>query len=298
MLELKNVTRRFGNNVAVNDVQLEIPEGQMVGIIGASGAGKSTLLRMINRLIETSEGQIKFNGVTTSELKGQDLRNWQRDCAMIFQQFNLVPRIDVLTNVMLGRLNHRSTLSSLLNMFGEEERAMAITALERLGIEKAAMQRAGTLSGGQQQRVAIARALMQEPKVILADEPIASLDPRNAQIVMQSLKDINEREGITVITNLHTLDTARTFCQRIIGMQAGKVVFDGTPDELTEAAARTIYGADGLEDAFSEAVTSTSLAAPKKPKVIAAQKKKKSIGENSIPVPASVPALHRAALAE
>jgi len=290
MLELKNVTRRFGSNVAVNNVHLNLPEGQMVGIIGASGAGKSTLLRMINRLIETSEGEIRFNGVVTSNLRGQELRNWQRDCAMIFQQFNLVPRIDVLTNVMLGRLNHRPTMASLLNMFGEEERAMAIVALERLGIEKAAMQRAGTLSGGQQQRVAIARALMQEPKVILADEPIASLDPRNAQIVMQSLKDINERDGITVITNLHTLDTARTYCERIIGMQAGKVVFDGTPEELTEDAARTIYGANGLEDAFSEAVTSTSLAASSKPKA----KKRKTVPRPQMPVPAA----HHVAMAE
>ncbi|MEO0638047.1 MAG: phosphonate ABC transporter ATP-binding protein, partial [Pseudomonadota bacterium] len=247
-------------------------------IIGASGAGKSTLLRMINRLIGTSDGEIVYQGTSVSRLEGQQLRNWQRDCAMIFQQFNLVPRIDVLTNVMLGRLNHRSTLSSLLNMFSEEERAMAIAALQRLGIEKTAMQRAGTLSGGQQQRVAIARALMQEPKVILADEPIASLDPRNAQIVMQSLKDINERDGLTVITNLHTLDTARSFCERIIGMQGGKVVFDGGPDELTEAAARRIYGAEGLEDAFSEAVTSTSLAVPKAPK--AASKRVLTTGQS------------------
>ncbi|MBO6553530.1 MAG: phosphonate ABC transporter ATP-binding protein [Roseitalea sp.] len=260
MLEISQVTRRFGTNVAVDNVTIGIPEGQMVGVIGASGAGKSTLLRMINRLIDTTEGKIVFSGTNVSALRGQKLRNWQRDCAMIFQQFNLVPRLDVLTNVMLGRLNHRSSVASLLNIFSDQERAMAIAALERLGIERAAMQRAGTLSGGQQQRVAIARALMQQPKVILADEPIASLDPRNAQIVMQSLRDINRNDGITVVTNLHTLDTARTFCERIIGMQAGKVVFDGGPDDLTEAAARSIYGADGLEDAFSEAVTSTSLA--------------------------------------
>ncbi|MEL6920642.1 MAG: phosphonate ABC transporter ATP-binding protein, partial [Pseudomonadota bacterium] len=260
MLELRQVTRRFGSNVAVNSVTTTIPSGQMVGIIGASGAGKSTLLRMINRLIDTSDGEIVFGGTNVSALRGQPLRDWQRDCAMIFQQFNLVPRLDVLTNVMLGRLNHRSTVSSLLGIFSDEERAMAIASLERLGIEKAAMQRAGTLSGGQQQRVAISRALMQQPKMILADEPIASLDPRNAQIVMQSLKDINERDGITVVTNLHTLDTARTYCERIIGMQHGNVVFDGGPDDLTEEAARKIYGADELEEAFSEAVTSTSLA--------------------------------------
>ena len=260
MLKLSRVTRRFGANVAVDNVSIAVPEGQMVGVIGASGAGKSTLLRMINRLIDTSEGEIVFAGTNVSALNGHKLRDWQRDCAMIFQQFNLVPRLDVLTNVMLGRLNHRSSLASLLNIFSDGERAMAIAALERLGIERAALQRAGTLSGGQQQRVAIARALMQRPRMILADEPIASLDPRNAQIVMQSLRDINRNDGITVVTNLHTLDTARAYCERIVGMQAGKVVFDGGPGELTEAAARSIYGADGLEDAFSEAVTSTSLA--------------------------------------
>ncbi|MEL6203612.1 MAG: ATP-binding cassette domain-containing protein, partial [Pseudomonadota bacterium] len=161
-----------------------------------------------------------------------------------------------------------------------QERAMAIAALERLGIEKAAMQRAGTLSGGQQQRVAIARALMQQPKVILADEPIASLDPRNAQIVMQSLKDINERDCMTVVTNLHTLDTARTYCERIIGMQHGNVVFDGGPDDLTEEAARKIYGADELEEAFSEAVTSTSLA-PVKPKAKSTKKTVEALAESA-----------------
>ncbi len=259
MLKIENVTRRFGKFTAIDDVNLEIPQGQMVGIIGRSGAGKSTLLRMINRLVDPSEGSIFFEGTNVAQLRGSQLRNWQRDCAMIFQQFNLVPRLDVLTNVLLGRLNHRSTIKSLLGMFSREERAMAIAALERLDIAKTALQRAGTLSGGQQQRVAIARALMQNPKIILADEPIASLDPRNAQVVMESLRDINEKEGLTVITNLHTLDTARHFCQRIIGMQGGKVVFDGTPDDLTELAARRIYGGDGMKDAFSEAITSTSI---------------------------------------
>ncbi|MBZ9653290.1 phosphonate ABC transporter ATP-binding protein [Phyllobacterium lublinensis] len=259
MLKIENVTRRFGKFTAIDDVSLEIPQGQMVGVIGRSGAGKSTLLRMINRLVDPSEGSILFEGTNVAQLKGAALRNWQRDCAMIFQQFNLVPRLDVLTNVLLGRLNHRSTFKSLLGMFSREERAMAIAALERLDIVKTALQRAGTLSGGQQQRVAIARALMQNPRIILADEPIASLDPRNAQVVMESLRDINEREGLTVITNLHTLDTARHFCSRIIGMQGGKVVFDGTPDDLTELAARRIYGADGIKDAFSEAITSTSI---------------------------------------
>ncbi|HMF66692.1 MAG TPA: phosphonate ABC transporter ATP-binding protein [Phyllobacterium sp.] len=266
MLKIENVTRRFGSNIAIDNVNVEIPQGQMVGIIGRSGAGKSTLLRMINRLIDPSEGSILFEGTDVAKLRGSQLRNWQRDCAMIFQQFNLVPRLDVLTNVLLGRLNHRSTIKSLLGIFSNDERAMAVAALDRLDIAKTALQRAGTLSGGQQQRVAIARALMQNPKVILADEPIASLDPRNAQVVMESLRDINEKEGLTVITNLHTLDTARHFCGRIIGMQGGKIVFDGGPDDLTELAARRIYGADGLKDAFSEAITSTSIArGPQKP---------------------------------
>jgi phosphonate transport system ATP-binding protein len=227
----------------------------MVGVIGRSGAGKSTLLRMINRLIDVNEGRIVFDGVAVSSLRGQALRNWQRDCAIIFQQFNLVPRLDVITNVMLGRLNRRNTLLSLLQIFSEPEQLMALKALERLDIAQTASQWAQTLSGGQQQRVAIARALLQEPRVILADEPIASLDPRNAQIVMDSLRAINEEEGITVITNLHTLDTARTYCERIIGMSQGRVVFDGGPDNLTSEAAREIYGADGLD----EAMTSTSI---------------------------------------
>ena len=259
MFELKNVTRRFGKKLAVDSVTLAIPQGQMVGIIGRSGAGKSTLLRMINRLQEPSSGSVHFAGVEVSGLRGQALRNWQRDCAMIFQQFNLVPRLDVLTNVMLGRLNHRSTLMSLLNIFTREERVHAIAALERLGIEQTALQAAGTLSGGQQQRVAIARALMQNPKMVLADEPIASLDPLNAKIVMDALRDINEREGITVITNLHTLDTARNYCERIVGMAGGRVVFDGKPSELTAEAVKEIYGTDKDGAGIDETVTSTSI---------------------------------------
>lgn len=259
MLEIRNVTRRFGKNVAVDGVNLQIRQGQMVGIIGRSGAGKSTLLKTINRLIDPSEGSISFDGTEVSSLRGTQLRRWQRDCAMIFQQFNLVPRLDVLTNVLLGRLNHRSTGLNLLGIFSREERIRAIAALERLDIARTALQPAGTLSGGQQQRVAIARALMQEPKLILADEPIASLDPLNAKVVMDALQDINLREGITVITNLHTLDTARTYCNRIIGMQGGAVVFDGAPEDLTTEAVRLVYGADADGAEISEAITSTSI---------------------------------------
>ena len=259
MLEFDNVTRRFGGKAAVSSVSLSIPDGQMVGVIGRSGAGKSTMLRMINRLVDPTEGRISYRNRDITQVSGAELRDWRAECAMIFQQFNLVPRLDVLTNVLLGRLNSRSTLKSLLNMFSHEERIDAMSALDRLDIAAVALQRAGTLSGGQQQRVAIARAMMQSPKVILADEPIASLDPRNAKIVMDSLKAINEERGITVITNLHTLDTARNYCERIIGMAGGRVVFGGAPHALTENAAREIYGADGLEEAFTESITSTSL---------------------------------------
>jgi phosphonate transport system ATP-binding protein len=269
MIELRNVSRRFGNKLAVDAVTLDIPQGTMVGIIGRSGAGKSTLLRMINRLADPTSGSIHFNGTEVSALGGHEKRSWQRDCAMIFQQFNLVPRLDVLTNVMLGRLNHRSTAMSLLGIFTREERIDAISALERLGIEQTALQSAGTLSGGQQQRVAIARALMQRPKMLLADEPIASLDPLNAKIVMDALRDINERDGITVITNLHTLDTARNYCDRIVGMAGGRVVFDGPSSALNAAAVATIYGTDRDGAGIDETVTSTSINIPGSPAPVA-----------------------------
>ena len=261
MLELTDVTRRFGTNIAVDSVSLSIPEGQMVGIIGRSGAGKSTLLRMINRLTDVSGGVISHSGRPVSTLTGRELRSWQRDCAMIFQQFNLVPRLDVVSNVLHGTLNLRSTFATMFNLFPREDILRAISILERLGVAENATKRAEALSGGQQQRVAIARALMQSPKLILADEPIASLDPLNAQIVMDALKDINEQEGITVVTNLHTLDTARNYCERIVGMAAGKVVFDGKPDELTTDAVRAIYGAGADGEEIQENMTSTNLRA-------------------------------------
>ena len=258
MLKLDKLTRRFKDTVAVSNANLEIPDGQMVGIIGRSGAGKSTLLRLLNRLIDPSEGQILFGDTDIARLKGRELREWRSNCAMIFQQFNLVGRLDVLTNVMTGRLFDMPSLRAMAQVFTAEERAMAIQALDRLGMAHTALQRAETLSGGQQQRVAIARALAQTPRILLADEPIASLDPLNAKIVMDSLRAINREDGITVICNLHTLDTARQYCDRIIGMQNGRIVFDGTPAQLTVGMAREIYGAEA-DEAFNEAATSTSL---------------------------------------
>jgi phosphonate transport system ATP-binding protein len=235
-----------------------VNDGEMVGIIGRSGAGKSTLLRLINRLTDPSEGRILSDGVDVTALRGQKLRAWRARTAMIFQQFNLVNRLDVLTNVMCGWLNEMPAARVLLKWFTPAERAVAIRALDRLGMAEFALNRADALSGGQQQRVAIARALVQQPKILLADEPIASLDPLNAKLVMDALAEINRRDGITVLTNLHTLDTARAYCRRIIGMSAGRIVFDGAPEALTESVIREIYGQRDQE-ALDEAITSTRL---------------------------------------
>lgn len=257
-LTLTDLTRRFGDTTAVSRVSLTIPPGQFVGIIGRSGAGKSTLLRLINRLIDPTEGRIIHGDRDVTALKGRALRDWRRDCAMIFQQFNLVDRLDVLSNVLVGRLADHGFLSSMVMRFSDAERAGALMALERLDLLPQALQRAGTLSGGQQQRVAIARALVQRPRIMLADEPIASLDPGNATKVMDALRTINAEDGLTVLVNLHTIDTARTYCQRIIAMREGRVFFDGTPRQLTDDVLRDIYGSDGLAE-FSESVTSTAL---------------------------------------
>jgi phosphonate transport system ATP-binding protein len=242
MLTIDRISRRFGAKTAVDDVSLTIEAGSFVGIIGRSGAGKSTLLRMVNRLQEPSAGRILFEGTDVTALSGAALRDWRQSCAMIFQQFNLVGRLDVLTNVLMGRLNHVGQGRALLKLWTPEDKAIALSALEQFDIATLAAQRAESLSGGQQQRVAIARALVQEPKLILADEPIASLDPRNTQIVMDALQRINRHYGITVVCNLHSLDLAKRYCGRLIGMAQGRVVFDGAPEALTDAAARDLYG--------------------------------------------------------
>ncbi|CAN1504743.1 COG3638 ABC-type phosphate/phosphonate transport system, ATPase component [Rhabdaerophilaceae bacterium] len=250
MLEIRNLTRRFGTKLAVDDVSLKVEKGSFVGIIGRSGAGKSTILRMINRLQEASSGEIIWNGRNITTLKGAELRRWRTSCAMVFQQFNIVGRLDVLTNVMMGRLYYTTMLRSMLKLWTAEDRALAISALEQFDIANLAGQRAETLSGGQQQRVAIARALVQEPELVLADEPIASLDPRNTKVVMDALLRLNKEFGITVICNLHDLDIAKDYCGRLVGMAQGKVVFDGAPDSLTETTARELYGLEA-DDAMT-----------------------------------------------
>jgi len=256
MLHITSLTKRFGDKSAVDNATFKVEKPAMIGIIGRSGAGKSTLLRMLNRLSDVTEGSITFEGAEITTLRGAARREWQSRCAMIFQQFNLVPRMDVVSNVLHGTLNSRSTLATMFNLYPTSDIHKAIEILDRLGIASEAPKRAQSLSGGQQQRVAIARALMQDPDMILADEPIASLDPMNAQIVMESLRRIHEEDGRMVIANLHTLDTARRYCDRVIGMRDGRIVFDGTPEQLTTGVARDIYGADA---SFSEESTSTSI---------------------------------------
>ena len=263
MLKVERLTKVFGSLTAVDNLSFEVPRGQMLGIIGRSGAGKSTLLRMINRLTDPTSGRIVSDDAPGPEgdvcaLRGRELCLWRQKCAMVFQQFNLVPRLDVLTNVLMGRLSYQPTVRSLFKLFTAQERALAVMTLDRVEMAPFILQRADTLSGGQQQRVAIARALVQEPKILLADEPIASLDPRSAARVMEILRDINRDDGLTVICNLHTLDTARAYCDRLIGMRMGKKVFDGLPGELGQDGIQEIYGVEG-EAEIDENVTSTAL---------------------------------------
>jgi phosphonate transport system ATP-binding protein len=242
MLVVEGLTCRFGKKAAVDNASFSVAPGSFVGVIGRSGAGKSTLLRMINRLAEPTAGKIAFGGLDVTALKGRDLRKWRARSAMIFQQFNLIGRLDVLTNVLMGRLASISQARALLKLWPDADKAVALAALEQFEIAGLAAQRADQLSGGQQQRVAIARALVQEPDIILADEPIASLDPHNTKVVMDALQRINRDFGITVMCNLHSLELARSYCGRLIGMAAGQVVFDGTPEQLTEQEARRLYG--------------------------------------------------------
>jgi phosphonate transport system ATP-binding protein len=247
MLVVEGLTCRFGAKAAIDDVSFSVAPGGFVGVIGRSGAGKSTLLRAINRLASASGGRIVYNGTDVTALGGRELRRWRARSAMIFQQFNLIGRLDVLTNVLMGRLSEIPSWRSLAQLWPEDDVAAALSALEQFDMASLAAQRADQLSGGQQQRVAIARALVQEPEIILADEPIASLDPRNTKIVMDALLRINKHFGITVLCNLHSLDLARSYCDRLIGMAAGRVVFDGAPSTLTDHIARELYDLEANE---------------------------------------------------
>ena len=243
-LRIKNLKKKFKNTIAVNGINIEIDEGKIIGIIGRSGAGKSTLLRMINRLVDPTEGSIECDDIKVSSIKGRALRKWRSECAMIFQQFNLVERLDVLTNVLIGSLGRNYNLLNLFGIFSKEEKINALKNLDRFDLSGIALQKAGTLSGGQQQRVAIARALMQKPRILLADEPISSLDPKNAKRVMDDMLKINREDGITIICNLHSLEVAKKYCDRLIGLSDGKVVFEGIPEALTTEISKELYDLD------------------------------------------------------
>ncbi|WP_291297710.1 phosphonate ABC transporter ATP-binding protein [Elioraea sp.] len=252
-LALMELGRRFGEVEAVRRVSFRAAHGEMIAIIGPSGAGKSTLMRLINRLVEPTEGRILAGDRDVTALTGRTLCAWRAECAMVFQQFNLSPRLNALTNVLMGSLQRHRSWRTLTGLFPHEERLRAMTLLDEFGLAHKAFVRAERLSGGQQQRVALARALMQRPSIMLADEPTASLDPRNAAQVMAALRTINRDRGLTVICNLHNVGHAREYCDRIIGLRQGAIVFDGPPAALTDAAARDLYGAEQDEADITQA---------------------------------------------
>lgn len=249
MIEFKNVSKVYPNGtVGLNNVNLEIKKGEFIVIVGLSGAGKSTLLRSINRLHEITDGEILIDGKSITRAKGSELLKIRRDIGMIFQNFNLVKRSTVLRNVLSGRVGYHSTLRMLLGLFPKQDVELALQALQRVNILEKAYTRADQLSGGQQQRVSIARALAQEAKVILADEPVASLDPLTTKQVMNDLQRINQELEITTIVNLHYIDLAREYATRIIGVRAGEIVFDGPVEEATDDVFSEIYGRKIKED--------------------------------------------------
>ncbi|MGE7890027.1 phosphonate ABC transporter ATP-binding protein [Bacillus cereus] len=243
MIEFRNVSKMYPNGTkGLKNINLKIQKGEFIVMVGLSGAGKSTLLRSVNRLHEITEGEIIIEGESITAAKGKGLRRMRRDIGMIFQNFNLVKRSTVLKNVLAGRVGYHSTLRTTLGLFPKEDVELSFQALKRVNILEKAYARADELSGGQQQRVSIARALAQEAKIILADEPVASLDPLTTKQVLDDLKNINEDFGITTIVNLHSIDLARQYATRIIGLHAGEIVFDGLVEEATDEKFAEIYG--------------------------------------------------------
>jgi phosphonate transport system ATP-binding protein len=280
MLEIDNLRKAFGKTKALDGLSLHVERGEMVGVVGRSGAGKSTLLRVINRLIDPSEGTIRVDGRDVAALRGRAVRAWRARCGMIFQQFNLVNRLDVLTNVLAGRLFWQPTWRVLTKSFTVEDRALAAQALDRLGMLTHAFQRAESLSGGQQQRVAIARALVQNPEILLADEPIASLDPMNAALVMETLRRINREDGLTVVCSLHQVDVTLRHCDRIIGLADGRLVFDRATKGLTVADVERVYGFHGAGD---DAAQEPGVAEPHKPPLDVRQRPRRAFTTPLLP---------------
>ncbi len=248
MLEIKDLCKTYDDGTeALKNVSFTVPQGQFLVLIGLSGSGKSTLLRCINRLVDPSSGQVLWNGRDITKASTKELRQYRREIGMIFQQFNLVKRLNVLTNVMTGHLGYANGLRALLNWWPIEVKEEAMQNLKRVGITEKGWNRADALSGGQQQRVGIARALMQKPKLMLADEPVASLDPALSHTIMDYLRDLNKKDGITVVCSLHFLSLAREYGDRIIALKAGEIVFDGNPDEIDDERFRAIYGEEAVE---------------------------------------------------
>ena len=242
ILEFQHVSKVYHNTTrALDDLSFSVNEGEFVSIIGPSGAGKSTILRCINRLIDATEGKIIYDGEDIMSLRKGQLRNVRTKTGMIFQHYNLVERLSVMENVLHGRLGQKSTFSCMIGHYTESEKDKAFSILSELGLAVQAYKRCDALSGGQKQRVGIARAIMQEPKLILCDEPIASLDPKASKTIMDHLAQINQTRKITCIVNLHQVDVAMKYSQRILGIAAGKLVFDGTPSELTQEKIHEIY---------------------------------------------------------
>ncbi len=243
LLRIAELTKRYPTgDEALRGVSLEVPAGCVLGIIGPSGAGKSTLIRCVNRLVEPSSGQITLDGSDVLRLTGADLRALRRRMGMIFQEFALVDRLTVIDNVLSGCLGAMSVWDGLLGRFTDEDRAYAHTLLTRVGIAELATKRADALSGGQRQRVGIARALAQRPTLLLVDEPTASLDPTTAQTVMAMIAEVCRERDLAALVNLHDVELARAYCDRIVALRAGRLVFDGPPDQLDESALSDIYG--------------------------------------------------------
>lgn len=241
ILEIKGLRKDYGSTVALREINLTAHAGELIVILGRSGAGKSTLMRCINRLVTPTSGEIRFNGAVVSGER-RALRAHRRHIGMIFQHYNLVKRLSVLENVLTGMLGYKSTTTAIFKMFGREERLRAIECLERVDMGHKAFQRADTLSGGEQQRVAIARALNQNPVLLLADEPVASLDPTIARTVLGYLRQINEEMGITVLLNIHQVNYAREIGRRIVGLANGVIAFEGDISDLTDEVLNRIYG--------------------------------------------------------
>jgi len=248
VLEIRHLTKVYeGGVLALDDVTLDVHDGEFLVVIGLSGSGKSTLMRCINRLVEPTSGRVSYDGYDLTAAPPEELRRMRRKIGMVFQHFNLVTRSSVLTNVLTGRLGYVSNWASLLHRFSQDDVAMAMRNLKRVGIAEKAYARADELSGGQQQRVGIARALMQEPELILADEPVSALDPATSHSVLRHLEEVNRDDGITIVCNLHFLDLARRYATRIVALKAGRLIFDGQPEEIDRDRFREIYGQEAEE---------------------------------------------------